>query len=115
MNMYQVKITETLTMTVEIKAETESSAEQQIKDRWKNSEYILGSDHFSDVTFEVVDTDDDTIIFFNIQGENDRSTWNQYLEYLIDWVKSHIEVQHRGMSPAGFDEWYDNEYQEESE
>jgi flagella basal body P-ring formation protein FlgA len=40
--MYQVKITEILTMTVEIEAENESSAEQQIKDRWKNSEYVKG-------------------------------------------------------------------------
>lgn len=59
MNLYQVKITETLTMTVEIVAENELSAERQASDRWSNSEYILDTDNFSDVSFEVVSSEKD--------------------------------------------------------
>ena len=53
-NVYQVKITETLTMTVEVEAENESNAEQQVNDKWSNSEYILNADNFTGVTFEIV-------------------------------------------------------------
>jgi hypothetical protein len=53
MQKYKVKITKILEMTVEVEAENESSAEQQINDKWRNSEYILDADNFIDVTFEV--------------------------------------------------------------
>ena len=57
MNVYKVKITETLTMTVEVEAENESSAEQQVSDNWRDELYILDADNFTEVTFEVIDTE----------------------------------------------------------
>ena len=57
MNVYKVKITETLTMTVEVEAEDKPSAEQQVHDNWRNSDYILDADNFTDVTFEVIDAE----------------------------------------------------------
>ena len=60
MNMYQVKITETLTMTVEVEADSELSAEQQVSDNWRNSEYILDFANFADVTFKAVSDDEST-------------------------------------------------------
>ena len=53
-NLYRVKITETLTMTVEVEADNESDAEQKVNDQWRKSEYILDYNNFSDVTFEVI-------------------------------------------------------------
>ena len=54
MKTYQVKITETLVAIVEIEAETELDAEQQVSNHWRNSEYILDAANFVGVTFEVV-------------------------------------------------------------
>jgi len=116
-SMYRVKITETLTMTVGIEAENESYAEQEAKDRWNNSEYVLDSEHFTDVTFEVVDNNDiaDTTVAFNTQRNECIAIWEKYLQYLVDWVHSHREVEFKGMNPAGYDERYSNEYLEELE
>ena len=55
MKTYKVKITETLAATVEIEADNELDAEQQVSDCWHNSEYILDAANFVGVTFEVVD------------------------------------------------------------
>jgi len=52
--VYPVKITETLTMTVEVEADSELNAEQKANDKWRNSEHILSADNFTGVTFEVV-------------------------------------------------------------
>ena len=38
--------------------------------------------------------------------------WDKYLQYLVEWADSHKEYVYAGASPAGFDEWYGNEYQE---
>ena len=38
--------------------------------------------------------------------------WKQYLDYLREWANSHAGNEHKGMSPACYDEWYDNEYGE---
>lgn len=35
--------------------------------------------------------------------------WNRYLVYLVQWTVDHDSPFHYGMSPAGFDEWEDNE------
>jgi len=40
--------------------------------------------------------------------------WNKYIQYLHDWAESHSEHTFAGMTPACYDEWYDNEYQEEN-
>ena len=51
MKTYQVTITETLKMTVEIEAENRLEAEQMVSDNWRNSEYLLDADHFQGVEF----------------------------------------------------------------
>jgi hypothetical protein len=38
--------------------------------------------------------------------------WYLYLTYLVQWATDHIDLNHYGMSPVGFDEWVDNEYAE---
>lgn len=52
MAKYDVTITETLRMTVEMDAENRFEAEQTVSDNWRNSEYILDADHFQGVSFE---------------------------------------------------------------
>ena len=52
MPKYDVTITETLRMTVEVDAENRFKAEQMVSDNWRNSEYILDADHFQGVSFE---------------------------------------------------------------
>ena len=43
----------------------------------------------------------------------DRSTmdndWSRYIDYLHEWADSHEKSHYGNMSPAPFDEWYDNE------
>ncbi|MBO7715871.1 MAG: hypothetical protein J6S85_20070 [Methanobrevibacter sp.] len=39
--------------------------------------------------------------------------WQGYLDYLKKWAKNHKEIENYGMTPACFDEWLDNEYEEE--
>jgi hypothetical protein len=60
MGVYKVKITETLTKMVEVEAENKLSAEQQVGDNWRNSEYILDADDFSGVTFKIIGNEKDT-------------------------------------------------------
>lgn len=43
------------------------------------------------------------------------SHWNNYIEYLKDWATQHIEEENEGMSPACYEEFLDNEYEEEEE
>lgn len=52
---YDVTITETLKMTVEIEADSREEAEQIASDNWKNSEYVLDADNFSKVSYEAAD------------------------------------------------------------
>lgn len=51
MKEYEVTITETLQKTVSIEAESREEAERLIEDMWKNSEIILDSDDFYDVSY----------------------------------------------------------------
>jgi hypothetical protein len=44
MKDYQVVITETLKMRVDIEADSPEEAEQIANDRWRNSEYILDAE-----------------------------------------------------------------------
>ena len=43
------------------------------------------------------------------------TVWKKYIEYLRNWIKEHEAQENEGMSPACYDEWYDNEYQEEED
>lgn len=51
MKTYDVTITETLKMTVPIKADSLAEAEQKAEDNWNASQYILDADHFVGVGF----------------------------------------------------------------
>ena len=51
MKTYQVTITETLEMEVEIEASSRYEAQYLAEKNWKNSDYILDSDHFKGVKF----------------------------------------------------------------
>lgn len=37
------------------------------------------------------------------------SNWAKYIAYLKDWAEAHKDERYEGMSPAGYDEWQDNE------
>ncbi|MGF6990531.1 hypothetical protein M2150_001796 [Lachnospiraceae bacterium PM6-15] len=52
MKTFKVTITETLSKTVEIKANSSREAEQMVMDNWKDSQYILGSEEFTGVDFK---------------------------------------------------------------
>jgi hypothetical protein len=53
MKKYDVEIKETLKMTVQVEAENREQAEQEISDRWRNSEFILDSECFQGAEFRV--------------------------------------------------------------
>lgn len=48
---YDIRITETLAITVTVEAENAAQAREIAERNWKNSEYILDADHFQGVTF----------------------------------------------------------------
>ena len=48
---YKVEITERLIKAVEVEAETPEEAEDIVRIRYKNEDYILTSDDFFDVAF----------------------------------------------------------------
>ena len=52
MKEYDVTITETLKMTVNVEAESQMEAEQMVSDNWRNQEYILDADNFTGVDFK---------------------------------------------------------------
>lgn len=52
MKSYDVEIKEILCMTVEVEADSSEQAEEIVRDKWSDSEYILDSDHFKEVAFE---------------------------------------------------------------
>ena len=41
--------------------------------------------------------------------------WNLYIGFLMDWIETHANDTHYGMSPPSFDEFLDNEFQESEE
>ena len=41
--------------------------------------------------------------------------WVKYIAYLKEWAETHAELEFAGESPACYDEWFDNEYNEENE
>lgn len=52
MKNYNVTITETLKMTVEVEAKDRWEAEQIAADNWRNGDYILDADSFNGVSFK---------------------------------------------------------------
>lgn len=48
---FNVTITETLKLTVEVKAENHQEAERIVSNQWKNCNYILSGDNFTVVEF----------------------------------------------------------------
>ena len=51
MKTYEVTITETLQMTVEVEANSRLEAEALVESRWNDSEYILDAEAFKGVDF----------------------------------------------------------------
>lgn len=49
MKTYEVTITETLKMTVEVEASCHAEAEDLVRAGWKNGDYILDADAFTGV------------------------------------------------------------------
>ena len=58
LQMFEVTITETLKLVVEVEAENQHEAEQMVSDNWRNSEYILDADNFVGVKFEAIPVND---------------------------------------------------------
>lgn len=52
MKKFEVTITETSEMTIEIKARNKAEAEEIISDRWHNGDYILDADNFVGADFK---------------------------------------------------------------
>lgn len=48
-----------------------------------------------------------------LQCETRQNKWTEYLLYLRRWVDAHRDEEFYGMTPACFDEWEDNEFEEE--
>lgn len=44
-----------------------------------------------------------------IKDGDENEEWQRYLNYLADWIFSHIGEENKGMSPACYDEWKDND------
>ena len=55
MKTYKVEIKETLSLTVEVKAENIRQAEDMVRDAYNKSEYILDAEHFTGVEFTAAD------------------------------------------------------------
>jgi len=53
MREYDVRIKETLALTVTVEAESAAQAREIAERNWKNQHYILDADHFQGVTFTV--------------------------------------------------------------
>lgn len=51
MKTFEVTITETLALTVKVKAETRVEAEAMVAEKYHNEEYVLNADNFKDVEF----------------------------------------------------------------
>lgn len=51
MKTYEVTITETLQMTVEVEAATREQAQELVERKWNDSEYILDAGAFKGVDF----------------------------------------------------------------
>lgn len=49
--LFDVTITETLKMTVQVEADSPEAAEQLVSDNWHRGEYVLDADHFVGVEF----------------------------------------------------------------
>jgi len=52
MKKYQVTITETLQMEVEVEADNPAQAERTVRDNYHTCEYILDAEHFKGVDFQ---------------------------------------------------------------
>ncbi len=54
MKEYEIKITETLGMTVTVEAANAAQAREIAERNWKDGDYILDADHFKGVTFRTL-------------------------------------------------------------
>lgn len=54
---FDVTITETLELTVRVEAHSQQEAEQLVANDWRSREFVLGSENFAGVEFEVKPTE----------------------------------------------------------
>lgn len=47
-----------------------------------------------------------------MSNEERQRLWREYLHYLLSWIDTHRGGENYGMSPACFEEWNENEYDE---
>ena len=90
---------------IEIEAEHEAEKGEIIE------KILEGKADYNDTDFtdfQLVEIDGE------VQAEN-FTVWEEYLRYLRDWADSHVEREYCGMTPASYDEWCDNEYQDVDE
>lgn len=55
MKDYEVTISETLQRTVQVRTDNLAQAEAIVEERWKNREYILGAEDFTEVNFHAAE------------------------------------------------------------
>ena len=51
---YEVKITETLEMTVSVEAASPAEAEEKVEQQWNDADFVLGAEEFTGVTFKAL-------------------------------------------------------------
>ena len=51
---YQVTITETLEMVVEIEATSPEEAEEKVHEQWEDADFVLGAEEFAGVEFKAL-------------------------------------------------------------
>jgi len=50
-----------------------------------------------------------TLEYGAILDEDSTDEWERYCKYLLDWTINHMSDYNKGMSPACFDEWREEE------
>lgn len=78
MKSFEIQITEKLTRTVEVMADSLEDAQTTVKSKYKNDEIALDYSNFQDVTFESLD--------FEIEYKN-------LVDDLIEYVSKHESLE----------------------
>ena len=91
MNKYNVTITETLRMDLEVSAESKQEAIDKVEEDWENGVYILGAEQFDGVSIEAEDITPKKIIdfyqmhdLFTAVNENGLKPINGYIVFRAD-------------------------------
>ncbi len=97
-NTYSVEITETLQLTAECDADTPAEAEEIIRNRYRNEDYILMADNLTSVEFKIVGLPGD--FRMTPHDEKIRAVENKYGLFLFRMGLTHLmDVGIRHLSP----------------